>query len=136
MEYYNINNPSEKVSLKSAVLQSISSESGLYMPEYIPKLQDAFFNKLSDYSLQDIAFEVSKVMLGDDVPDNELINIVGQSLAFPIPLRRLNENLFVLELFHGPTLAFKDIGARFMAGLFNYFLKNESGNDLGYRAHG
>ena len=136
MEYYNINNPSEKVSLKSAVLQSISSELGLYMPEYIPKLQDAFFNKLSDYSLQDIAFEVSKVMLGDDVPDNELINIVGQSLAFPIPLRRLNENLFVLELFHGPTLAFKDIGARFMAGLFNYFLKNESGNDLGYRAHG
>ena len=126
MEYYNINNPSEKVSLKSAVLQSISSESGLYMPEYIPKLPDAFFNKLSDYSLQDIAFEVSKVMLGDDVPDNELINIVGQSLAFPIPLRRLNENLFVLELFHGPTLAFKDIGARFMAGLFNYFLKNES----------
>ena len=125
MKYYDIKNPGERVSLKEAVLKSISSDSGLYMPEHIPVLPGSFFAKLPDLNLQEIAFEVSKAMLSDEVPHETLKQIVNESLSFPIPLKQLDENLFVLELFHGPTLAFKDIGARFMAGLFQYFLQDD-----------
>ena len=76
-------------------------------------------------SLQNIAFEVSKAMLGEDISHEALWQIVNETLSFPIPLKQLDDNLHVLELFHGPTLAFKDIGARFMAGLFEYFMTNE-----------
>ena len=126
MNYYNIDHPSEIVSLKSAVLQSISGKSGLYMPEIIPLLPDSFFEKLPEFSLQEIAFEVANAMMAGDIPDEALKQIVNEALTFPIPLKKLGENMFVLELFHGPTLAFKDIGARFMAGLFNYFLENDN----------
>ena len=126
MKFYDINNPSHKVSSHEAVIKSISGTSGLYMPEFIPVLPDSFYTTLPDLSLQEIALEVSKAMLGDDVPYNELQQIVDDALNFPIPLKQLGENLFVLELFHGPTLAFKDVGARFMAGLFQHLLKNEN----------
>lgn len=126
MTYFNVNNPAEKVSLKSAVLQSISTESGLYMPESIPLLPGSFFEKLHDLSLKEIALEVSKAMMGDDIPEMVLKQIVDEALDFEIPLKRLSGNLYVLELFHGPTLAFKDVGARFMAGLFNYFLQDDN----------
>lgn len=126
MNYYDIKNPTQKVSLKEAVLKSISAQSGLYMPERIPSLSGSFFTNLSGLNLQAIAFEVSKAMLGEDIPDKALRQIVNNAISFPIPLKKLDENLFVLELFHGPTLAFKDVGARFMAGLFQYFLRNEN----------
>ena len=126
MNYYDIKNPTQKVSLKEAVLKSISAESGLYMPELIPILPGSFFTNLPNLNLQEIAFEVSNAMLGDDIPHEALKKIVSKVISFPIPLKRLDENLFVLELFHGPTLAFKDVGARFMAGLFQYFLRNEN----------
>jgi threonine synthase len=126
MNYYDIKNPTQKVSLKEAVLKSISAESGLYMPEHIPALPDSFFVNLSDLNLQEIAFEVSNAMLGEDIPNEALKQIVNQAISFPIPLKKLEDNLFVLELFHGPTQAFKDVGARFMAGLFQYFLRNEN----------
>ncbi len=125
MKYYDIKNPDQKVSLKEAVIKSISSESGLYMPKHIPVMPDSFFAKLPDLSLQEIAFEVSNAILGEDIPPEALKNIVNESLTFPIPLKQLDENLYVLELFHGPTLAFKDVGARFMAGLFQYFLQDD-----------
>ncbi len=125
MNYYDIKNPTHQVSLKEAVLKSISSDSGLYMPERIPVMPELFFANLHDMNLQEIAFEVSKAMLGDDIPDKALIKIVNEALSFPIPLKQLDDNLFVLELFHGPTLAFKDVGARFMAGLFQYFLQDD-----------
>ena len=114
MNYYDIKNPNQKVSLKEAVLKSISAESGLYMPDYIPALPGSFFANLSNLNLQEIAFEVSNAMLGEDIPKEALKQIVNEAISFPIPLNRLDENLFVLELFHGPTLAFKDVGARFM----------------------
>ena len=79
-------------------------------------------------NLQEIGFEVSRAMLGGDIPDEALYQIVNEALSFPIPLKQLDNDLFVLELFHGPTLAFKDVGARFMAGLFQYFLKDDSGD--------
>jgi threonine synthase len=126
MNYYDIKNPDQKVSLKEAVLKSISADSGLYMPEHIPALPDSFFTNLPNRNLQEIAFEVSNAMLGEDIPREALKQIVNQAVSFPIPLKQLDENLFVLELFHGPTLAFKDVGARFMAGLFQYFLRNEN----------
>ena len=126
MNYYDIKNPTQKVSLKEAVLKSISAESGLYMPDHIPALPDPFFKNLSNLTLQEIAFEVSNAMLGEDIPTDALKQIVNASISFPIPLKQLDENLFVLELFHGPTLAFKDVGARFMAGLFQHFLRNEN----------
>jgi threonine synthase len=126
MNYYDIKNPTHKVSLKEAVLKSISSDSGLYMPERIPVLPGSFFAHLKDLSLQEIAFDVSKAMLGEDIPDEALKQIVNKAISFPIPLKQLDENIYVLELFHGPTFAFKDVGARFMAGLFQYFLQNEN----------
>jgi len=126
MNYYDLKNPTHKVSLKEAVLKSISSDSGLYMPERVPVLPDSFFSNLKDLNLQEIAFEVSKAMLEGDIPDSAVKQIVNEAISFPIPLKQLDENLHVLELFHGPTLAFKDIGARFMAGLFQYFLRNEN----------
>ena len=126
MNYYNINNPSEKVTLKEAVLKSVIRVSDLYMPEYLPQLAPDFFDNIGGMSLQEIAFMVSKAMLGDDIPDGVLKNIATTALNFEIPLRQLDKNLFVLELFHGPTLAFKDVGARYMAGLFRYLLQNEN----------
>lgn len=126
MNYYDIKNPTHQVSLKEAVLKSISSDSGLYMPERIPVLSESFYAGLPNLSLQEIAFEVSKAMLGEDIPHNTLKQIVDEALSFPVPLKQLDENVFVLELFHGPTLAFKDVGARFMAGLFQYFLQDDN----------
>lgn len=126
MKYYDIKNPAHSVSLQEAVLKSISAESGLYMPEHIPELPYSFFAKLPGMTLQEIAYQVTEAMLGEDIPGNELREIVNKAIPFPIPLRHLDDNLFVLELFHGPTLAFKDVGARFMAGLFQYFLRNQN----------
>ncbi len=126
MTFYNISNPSETASLKNAVLKSISSESGLFMPTNIPVLPKAFFDRLPSLSLPEIGFEVAKAMLGDDISDADLRQIVDQALSFDIPLKKLDEQTHVLELFHGPTLAFKDVGARFMAGLFEYFLQNDN----------
>jgi threonine synthase len=88
-------------------------------------LPSAFFNKLNKMNLREIALGVSKAMLGSDIADNALERIINEALTFEIPLKQLYENIYVLELFHGPTLAFKDIGARFMAGLIEYLIKNE-----------
>src|ERR1035437_6986879 len=126
MKYYNINNPSEKVTLKQAVLKSITRKSDLYMPECIPLLPSGFFEDLNKMNFTEIAFRVSKAMLGSDIPDNALEDIVNEAFIFEIPLKQMDENLFVLELFHGPTLAFKDVGARFMAGLFEYLIRNDN----------
>ncbi len=126
MFYYNINNRSEKVTLREAVLNSVRRVSDLYWPETIPVLAPEFFDRLNSMSLQEIAFVVSGVFLGDDIPDRELELIVSKALNFEIPLKQLDENLYTLELFHGPTLAFKDVGARFMASLFEYYIHNEN----------
>lgn len=125
MKYYNINNKSERVSLKKAVLKSAGRISDLYLPETVPTLSSQFFGGMGKMTLQEIAFEVSMAMLGEDIPESALASIVKESLNFEIPLKQLNENLYTLELFHGPTLAFKDVGARFMASLFEFCLQDE-----------
>jgi len=126
MKFYNLNNRSKLVSLKEATLTGIQGSDGLFMPESIPKLEKSFFDNLHNLSLQEIGFEVAKLFLNEDVEESAIKNIVDDALNFEIPLVQIDENIFTLELFHGPTLAFKDVGARFMARLFAYFLKNNN----------
>ncbi len=125
LRYYNINDPGKMVNLRSAVLTGIAGSRGLYMPERIPVLPAGFYRRLPDLSFQEIAFEVAKKFLEGVVPQNSIKQIITKSMDFPVPIVQLGDRLFVLELFHGPTLAFKDIGARFMAALFEFLLENE-----------
>jgi threonine synthase len=126
MKYFNLNSPSTLVSLKEAVLTGIQGSEGLFMPQHIPQLEKSFIENLQQYSLQEIAFEVAKLFLNEDVEEDAIREIVNDALNFEIPLIKVSDNIFTLELFHGPTLAFKDVGARFMARLFAYFLKNDN----------
>jgi threonine synthase len=125
MNYYSTNNPTHKVNLKEAVLQGLAPDNGLYMPESIPELSKEFFDTLHTKSFQQIAFEVANAFLKDDVPADELKRIIEHTISFDAPLVELEKNVFALELFHGPTLAFKDFGARFMSPLLGYFAKEE-----------
>jgi threonine synthase len=123
MQLYSTNRHSPQVSLKEATFKGLPLDNGLYMPVVIPALPQAFFNNISKLSLQDIAFQVSKALFAGAVPDRELRQIVEDALNFDAPLVRLEDGLYALELFHGPSLAFKDFGARFMARLMAYFLE-------------
>ncbi|MDB5123429.1 MAG: thrC [Mucilaginibacter sp.] len=123
MHFYSTNNPSTRVSFKEAVFNSMPQDKGLYMPVTIPRLDDKFINNLREYSLPEIAFHVSKNLLGDDIPDSDLKAIIDDAINFLAPVVRLEDNVFVLELFHGPSLAFKDFGARFMSRVMAYFLE-------------
>ncbi len=126
MKFFNINDPSAQVTLREAVLKSAPGVTGLFLPVSIPSLSVSLIKNLKRMNLREIAAEVSHAMLGEDIPDVTLRRIIDGSLNFEIPLIKLDNDLFVLELFHGPTLAFKDVGARFMAALFEYFLEGES----------
>lgn len=128
MQLYSTNNPSFKVELKEAVMQSLAPDKGLYMPEVIPVLDKDFIENIENYSFQEIAYTVSKKLIGDYIPDADLQNIVKSAIDFPAPVHMLSENIGALELWHGPSLAFKDFGARFMAALMSYFIKNENQN--------
>ena len=125
MKFYSTNNPDLKVDLKQAVTQGLAPDNGLYMPEKIPVLPKAFFDTIAKKSFQEIAFEVADNLIGDDVPKAELQRIVEHTIQFDAPLVELGNNIYALELFHGPTLAFKDFGARFMSQLLGYFAKQQ-----------
>jgi threonine synthase len=116
MKFYSTNNKNHKVDLREAVIQGLAPDNGLYMPEVIPQLPATFLNALPELSFQQIGFEVARGMLGNDLPENQLQKIIEHTLAFDAPLVEVEQNVFSLELFHGPTLAFKDFGARFLAG--------------------
>jgi threonine synthase len=122
MKFYSTNNPLTRVTFKEAVFNSMPQDKGLYMPVTIPRLDDKFINNLDCYTLPEIAFHVAKNLLGDDIPDNELKAIIDDAINFYAPIVGLEENVYVLELFHGPSLAFKDFGARFMSRVMSYFL--------------
>ena len=123
MHLYSTNNPSSRVSFKEAVFNSMPQDNGLYMPVSIPKLDEQFLNNLDLYTLPEIAFKVAKNLIGDEIPDHDLTNIINDAINFLAPVVRLEDNVYVLELFHGPSLAFKDFGARFMSRVMAYFLK-------------
>lgn len=131
MKYYSTNGKSPLASLKDAVVKGLAPDGGLYMPERIPAIPKAFFNNLQEMSLQEIAYVVASTLFGEDIEADKLKNIVYDALNFPIPLKKVEDNIYVLELFHGPTLAFKDVGARFMARLLGYFNSKENdGKDV------
>ncbi len=125
MKFYSTNNPSIKVDLEQAVTQGLAPDNGLYMPESIPTLSKEFFDRLEKMSFQQMAFSVAKNIIGDDIPESELKRIVEHTIQFDAPLVKVEEDVFALELFHGPTLAFKDFGARFMSQLLGYFAKQQ-----------
>lgn len=125
MQYYSTNKAAAKASLEEAVIKGLASDKGLFMPETIKKLPQSFFDKIENLSLQQIAFEVAQAFFGEDVETQVLEQIVHETLNFDIPVVHIHNNIYSLELFHGPTLAFKDVGARFMARLLAYFLKKQ-----------
>jgi len=124
MKYYSTNGKAPMADLQKAVVKGLAEDRGLYMPEEIKKLPKQFFDDMAGMSFQDIAYNVASNFFGDDVDEDALQDIVFDTLSFDCPIVKVTDNIYSLELFHGPTLAFKDIGARFMARLLQYFLRN------------
>lgn len=130
MKYYSTNKQIEPVNLQEAVIKGLAPDKGLYMPERIPMLPDEFFSGISEMSFQEIAYQVADAFFGEDVEKDVLKNIVYDTLNFETPVVHVNDSIYSLELFHGPTLAFKDVGARFMARLLGYFVKKANINEV------
>lgn len=125
MKYYSTNNPNHITSLKEAVLNGLAPDNGLYMPERIPVFPSAFFASLHEKSLSEIALDVASAFLEDDIPQEKIKSIVQHTVTFDAPLIDIEKNTFALELFHGPTLAFKDFGARFLSQVLGYFAEEQ-----------
>ena len=125
MKYYSTNGKAPVADLRKAVVKGLAEDRGLYMPEVINKLPQQFFTDMPKMKFQDIAFNVASAFFGDDVDLDALQDLVYDTLQFPCPVVKVKENIYSLELFHGPTLAFKDVGARFMARLLQYFLRRD-----------
>ena len=123
MNYYSTNGKAPIADLEKAVVKGLAEDRGLYMPENIYKLPKAFVKDMPDLNFQDIAYNVAQNFFGDDVDGDALQDIVYDTLSFDCPVVKVTDNIYALELFHGPTLAFKDVGARFMARLLGYFLR-------------
>ena len=130
MQYYSTNTPTTRESLETAVVKGLAADRGLYMPTSIRPLPQEFFDNIQDMSLQEISFRVAECFFGEDIPAEDLRQIVYDTMSFPIPAVKVTDNIYSLELFHGPTLAFKDVGARFMARLLGYFNKKQGGDRL------
>lgn len=124
MKYYSTNKKTPQVSLKEAVVKGLASDNGLFMPDQINKFDPSFFENIENLTFQEIGFEVAKKFFGDDIEESKLKEIVFDTLEFDCPVVKVSDSIYSLELFHGPTLAFKDVGARFMARLLNYFLSD------------
>ena len=126
MKYYSTNGNAPIADLEKAVVKGLAEDRGLYMPEEIYKLPKAFFDDIHKMKFQDIAYNVASNFFGDDVDEDSLQDLVWDTLQFDCPVVKVKDNIYALELFHGPTLAFKDVGARFMARLLGYFLRSKS----------
>ena len=127
MKYYSLNKKAPNTSFKDAVIKGLAPDKGLYFPEKIASLSDSFFNNIDKLPYNDIAFEAIKQFVDPDIPQDVLKTIIEETLSFNFPVVELNKNISTLELFHGPTMAFKDVGARFMARCLGYF--NKDNND-------
>lgn len=125
MKYYSTKGTVEPVSFKEAIFKGLPSDNGLFMPEQIPELPSSFFDRISSMNLPEIGFEVIRPFVDGEIPDNDLKKIIEETLNFEIPLVKIKNGVYSLELFHGPTLAFKDVGARFLARSLSYFTKKE-----------
>ena len=125
MKYYSTNKIAKEATLQQAVVKGLASDKGLFMPEQIKTLPQSFFDNIENLSFQEIAYVVADAFFGEDVDAESLKEIVYDTLSFDAPIVKVTENIYSLELFHGPTLAFKDVGARFMSRLLGYFIKKE-----------
>ena len=125
MKYYSTNGKADRATLHEAVVKGLAGDKGLFMPETIKRLPDSFFEEIQDLSFQEVACRVADAFFGEDVPADTLRQIVYDTLSFDCPVVKVTDTIYSLELFHGPTLAFKDVGARFMARLLGYFIKQE-----------
>lgn len=130
MKYYSTNGKAPIATLEKAVVKGLAEDKGLYMPERIKALPQEFFDNIENLSFQEIAYTVADAFFGEDVPAEDLKKIVYDTLAFDCPCVKVTDSIYSLELFHGPTLAFKDVGARFMARLLQYFLKKEGAGQV------
>lgn len=125
MKFYSTNRQVTPSTFREAVFKGLPDDNGLYMPERIPQLSQSFFDQLKGFSFTEVAFNVISRFVEDEIPDSELREIVDDAFNFEIPVKNIHDNVYVLELFHGPTLAFKDFGARFMARIVGYFLQKK-----------
>lgn len=130
MKYYSTNKQIPEVSLQEAVVKGLAADKGLFMPEKIKQLPQSFYDKIDTLSFQEIAYTVADAFFGEDVEADTLKHIVYDTLNFDTPLVHVNDNIYSLELFHGPTLAFKDVGGRFMARLLGYFIKKQGQSNV------
>ncbi len=121
MNYYSLNKQAPNTSFKDAVIKGLAPDKGLYFPENITPLHDDFFKNLEHLSHTEIAFEAIKQFISPEIPEDVLKTIIAETLTFNFPVVQLDEQISTLELFHGPTMAFKDVGARFMARCLGYF---------------
>ncbi|MCR4994516.1 MAG: threonine synthase [Bacteroidales bacterium] len=126
MQFYSTNHSAARATLRDAVVRGLAEDRGLYMPEVIKQLPDTFWDEMTDLTFQEIAYRVADAFFGEDVEAEALRRIVNDTLAFDVPAVRVEEHIYSLELFHGPTLAFKDVGARFMARLLQYFISQQA----------
>ncbi|MGA0853997.1 MAG: threonine synthase, partial [Luteolibacter sp.] len=124
--YHSTNNPDLKVNLKEAIIRSLPADNGLYMPDQLPVLGAEFWSNWRSMSFQEIGFAVAQAFFGEDVPDDALREIVNGTISFDAPVVTLGPGDHILELFHGPTLAFKDFGARFMARLMAWLTRDDA----------
>lgn len=126
MQLYSTNDKSYRVNFKEAIFRGLPPDNGLFMPETIRPLPSSFFAELPEMDFAEIAFRVSRHLIGDEIPAEELRELTAEAINFPAPVVRLDEHKYILELFHGPSLAFKDFGARFMARAMSYFNREEN----------
>ncbi|MGJ8743509.1 threonine synthase [Polaribacter sp.] len=124
MNYYSLHHKSPKSTFKNAVVEGLAKDRGIYFPDNIQQLSKDFIENISDYSNHEIAYEVIKQFVGDEIPTSTLKEIVANTVSFDFPLVKVDDNIASLELFHGPTMAFKDVGAKFMAQCLEYFNKD------------
>lgn len=130
MRYYSTNKKAPMATLHEAVVKGLAADRGLYMPEHIKVLPQSFYDNIDKLSFQEIAFEAAKAFFGEDVEENALKGIVYDTLSFDCPVNKVTDSIWSLELYHGPTLAFKDVGARFMARLLQYFIRQEKSEEV------
>ncbi|MET0392697.1 MAG: threonine synthase [Chitinophagaceae bacterium] len=125
MQYYSLNRQSPGVDFREAAIRGQAPDKGLYFPASIPAVDQGLIDNIADYTNEEIAFRVIRPYVGEAIPEDTLFRIVSETISFPLPLVQVNDAIFSLELFHGPTLAFKDVGARFMSRCLGHFVKGE-----------
>jgi len=126
MKYFSTRDKSNPVSFKKAVMQGLANDGGLFMPEFIPSFSNDFWNSLNNLSFQEISFEVASNFIDDEISKSKIHDLIEKAISFPAPVVDLDDEIKILELFHGPTLAFKDFGAQFMAKTMEYFVQQDN----------